>query len=156
MSREQRRPAPPQRDATDASCEAALQADCEPGLLEWIEIAVRDLATLTEPPGNPQDPAGDPPDPSDSVRASDARGVDPLYGHGFALGEALGRRLRANCRRDPGPQGLALLVERLAAPPHADAPTHVARRGLLAGLCWELENALCDRTASEPLGLPRR
>lgn len=116
-------------------------ADTGDGLLNWIDVAVRQLT------------AGLVDAPADGVGA----GVrEQVYERGFALGEALGRRFRARCATASGPPGLALLVSRLgeaqSSPPSlADR----ARRALLAGFCWDLEAALCPRHPAADATSPR-
>ncbi len=122
MSRKQRQ-APPEGGAGETGRSAP--ADAAQRLLAWADQALSALAA------------------HDTAALSD----DERYARGFALGEALGRRLRGRCAGHAPPQGLGLLVGFLSAP--GSPEREAARRAMLAGLCWDLETTLCD-SARQP------
>lgn len=129
----------PQRKRPDARPEGTGAAEAADNLFAWIDTALG--AVARDAPDSANDAADDPA-PVQTPETS-------AYIRGFALGEALGRRFRAQCSARPGPHGLGLLVARLSAG-RGDAaltPRAKARQAMLAGLCWDLENALIASSA---------
>lgn len=72
-----------------------------------------------------------------------------IYAQAFPVGEALGRVYGQRCLGSAGPQGLALLIERMLGL-SAAVDTDPARRAVFSGFCWQLERILSGPCYSAP------